>query len=79
MYSMHSAIQTDWLQLGLMVCWVLDQRVGQNPGEKGEGDYHTRDRKKICESSLVDPFLKSLIGKGMWVCCRLGSLLILMT
>ena len=25
MYSMRgSAIQTDWLQLGLVVCWVLD-------------------------------------------------------
>ena len=64
MYSMRgSASQTDWLQLGLVVCWVLDPRLGQ-----GEGDYHTRDCKKICES-LEDPFLKSLIGKGMWVCC----------
>ena len=66
MYSMErgSAIQTDWLQLGLMVCWVLDPELGQ---EEEEGDYHNRDCKKICES-LPDPFLKSLIGKGMWVC-----------
>ena len=67
MYSMRdSASQTDWLQLGLMVCWVLDPRLGQEEGE--EGDYHTRDCKKICES-LKDPFLKFLIGEGMWVCC----------
>ena len=67
MYSMrHSASQTDWLQLGLMVCWVLDPRLGQEEGE--EGGYHTRDCKKICES-LEDPFLKFLIGEGMWVCC----------
>ena len=67
MYSMErgSAIQTDWLQLGLMVCWVLDPELGQ---EEEEGDYHNRNCKKICES-LPDPFLKSLIGKGMWVCC----------
>ena len=66
MYSMRGpAIQTDWLQLGLMVCWVLDPGLGQ---KEEEGDYHTRDCKKICES-LKDPFLKSLIGKGMWVCC----------
>ena len=70
MYSMRgSASQTDWLQLGLVVCWVLDLRLGQEEGEEGEeGDYHTRDCKKICES-LKDPFLKSLIGEGMWVCC----------
>jgi hypothetical protein len=67
MYSMRgSAIQTDWLQLGLVVCWVLDPGLGQE--EEEEGNYHTRDCKKICES-LEDPFLKSLIGKGMWVCC----------
>ena len=72
MYSMcGSASQTDWLQLGLMVCWVLDTGLGQE--EEEEGDYHTRDCKKICES-LEDPFLKSLIGKGMWcvvlmLCC----------
>ena len=68
MYSMWrgSAIQTDWLQLGLLVCWVLDPGLGQE--EEEEGDYHTRNCKKICES-LEDPFLKSLIGKGMWVCC----------
>ena len=66
-YSMRgSAIQTDWLQLGLVVCWVLDPGLGQE--EEEEGNYHTRDCKKICES-LEDPFLKSLIGKGMWVCC----------
>jgi hypothetical protein len=42
MYSMHgSAIQTDWLQLGLMVCWVVDPGLGLNPGEEGEGTYHT--------------------------------------
>ena len=78
MYSMHSAIKTNWLQLGLIVCWVLDPELGQDPVEEGEGTYHTRDCKKLCES-LKDPFLKSLIGKGMWVCCRLRtSLLILM-
>jgi hypothetical protein len=30
------------LQLGLMVCWVLDPGLGLNPGEEGEGTYHTR-------------------------------------
>ena len=30
-----SAIQTDWFQLGLMVCWVLDPLLGQNTGEEG--------------------------------------------
>ena len=66
MYSMRgSAIKTDWLQLGLMVCWVLDRELGQ---EEKVGDYHNRDRGKICES-LQDTFLNSLIGKGMWVCC----------
>ena len=60
MYSMErgTAIQTDWLQLGLMVCWVLDPELGQ---EEKERDYHNRDCKKICES-LQDTFLKSLIG-----------------
>ena len=38
---------------------MLDPELGQNPGEKG---YHTRDCKKLCESSLVEPFLKSLIA-----------------
>ena len=49
MYSLGrgSAIQTDWLPLGLMVCWVLDPELGQ---EEEEGDYHNRDCKKICES-----------------------------
>ena len=66
MYSMGgSPIKTDWLQLGLMVCWVLDRELGQ---EEKVGDYHNRDCKKICES-LQDTFLNSLIGKGMWVCC----------
>ena len=60
MYSMErgTAIQTDWLQLGLMVCWVLDPELGQ---EEKERDYHNRDCKKICES-LQDTFLKSLIS-----------------
>ena len=36
MYSMGrgSAIQTDWLQLGLMVCWVLDPELGQEEEER---------------------------------------------
>ena len=25
-----------------MVCWVLDPGLGLNPGEEGEGTYHTR-------------------------------------
>ena len=63
MYSMHGSIKTDWLQLGLLVCWVLYPGLGQ---EEEEENYHTRKCEKIC---LKDPFLKSLIGKGMWVCC----------
>ena len=66
MYSMRGSAKTDWLQLGLLVCWVLEPGLGQE--EEEEGNYHTRNCKKICES-LEDPFLKSLIGKGMWVCC----------
>ena len=72
MYSMGgSPIKTDWLQLGLMVCWVLDPELGQ---EEEEGDYHDRDCKKICES-LPDPFLKSLIGEGMWGVLQVGDIL----
>ena len=66
MYSMQGSIETDWLQLGLLVCWVLYPWMGKVEEEKE--DYHTRKCEKICES-LQDPFLKSLIGKGMWVCC----------
>ena len=66
MYSMHGSIETDWLQLGLLVCWVLYPWMGQVEEEKE--DYHTRKCEKIFKS-LQDPFLKSLIGKGMWVCC----------
>ena len=66
MYSMHGSIKTDWLQLGLLVCWVLYPWMGKVEEEKE--DYHTRKCEKIFKS-LQDPFLKSLIGKGMWVCC----------
>ena len=78
MYSMRGlASQTDWLQLGLMVCWVLDPGLGLKAGEEGEGTYHTRDCKQLCES-LVDPFLKSLINKGMWVCYRLRTAVLIL-
>jgi hypothetical protein len=64
MYDMlGSASQTDWLQLGLMVCWVLDPGLGLKPGEEGAGTYHTRNCKQLSKS-LVDPFLKSLIDTG---------------
>ena len=66
MYSMEGSIETDWLQLGLLVCWVLYPWMGKEKEEKE--DYHTRKCEKIFKS-LKDPFLKSLIGNGMCVCC----------
>ena len=48
------AAQVDWLQLGLLVCWVMCP----------EGSYHKRDVDQLY-GSLSDPFLRSLIGNGM--------------
>lgn len=61
MYTMQSELQlgseTDYLQLGWLVAWVLDS---------SGGDYHKRDWKSQKKEVKDDAFISSLVLKGKY-------------
>ena len=48
-----TSFQQDWLQLGLLICWIT------NP----VGSYHDRNLEEVCKNN-ADEFLQSLMRKG---------------
>jgi len=53
-----SVQQVDWMQLGWLAAWV----VHPDP----TGSYHSRKFEDLPEDLKTDPFLSTLIERGMW-------------
>lgn len=53
-----SVQQVDWMQLGWLAAWV----VHPDP----TGSYHSRNFEDLPEDLKTDPFLSTLIERGMW-------------